>query len=237
METYKAIWIGEYLPLWEQISLMSFVKNKQKIELFTYGNVNFIPEGVTVRNGEDILPKDEVFVNTMEGPGSYSGFADRFRYAMLLKEGGCYVDTDVIMLKPVDLPDFAFSREDDLYINNAVLKIPLGHTVLQEMLDHCRHIGERFKWGETGPMLLTKTLIANNLADKALPKNFAYAIPPGNARDFINPNLSEIIEAQLSESSFVHWWHEVFRRNNVNVNVMPPEGSWLHNQFLKILES
>ena len=235
METYKFIWVGGDLPLWGQISVMSFVKQNQKVELFTYGNIGGIPDGVIVRKGEDILPREEIFVNVKDGAGSYSGFADRFRYAMLYKEGGCYVDTDVIMLKVAYLPEFAFAKEDETYINNAVLKIPAGHNVAQDMLNVCRELGLDFMWGDTGPKLLTKKLTDYNLLDKILPKEFAYAIGPGGARRFIIPNQN--IDHELQNSCFVHWWHEVFRRAGINVNAMPPEGSWLHRKFTEILEA
>jgi hypothetical protein len=233
METYKAVWVGGELPLWEKASLLSFVRHGQKIELFTYGDVT-IPEGVTPRDANEIIPKDQVFVNVKDGAGSYSGFADRFRYQMLYKEGGCYVDTDIIMLKVAYLPEFAFAQEDDTYINNALLKIPAGHKILQDMYETCVNMNTNFSWGDTGPKLLTKKLTEYALSDKKLPREFAYAIGPGNARSFIIQGQD--IDTKLENSCFVHWWHEVFRRSNIDVNRMPPEGSWLHKKFTEILE-
>jgi len=233
METYKAVWVGGELPLWEKASLLSFVRHGQKIELFTYGDVT-IPEGVTPRDANEIIEKDKIFVNKLDGAGSYSGFADRFRYALLYIEGGCYVDTDIIMLKPTDLPEYAFAPEDDTYINNALLKMPEGHQALKEMFFICEGLGTNFRWGETGPMLLTKKLTEYALSDKKLPREFAYAIGPGNARSFIIQGQD--IDTKLENSCFVHWWHEVFRRSNIDVNRMPPEGSWLHKKFTEILE-
>ena len=59
--------------------------------LYTYGNVEGIPEGTIVKNANEIIPKKNIFTYKN---GSYSAFSNLFRFTMLYKRGGCWVDTD-----------------------------------------------------------------------------------------------------------------------------------------------
>ena len=98
--TIKALWIGSSLSIVEQLALASFVKHGHRVELFTYENVKNIPEGVIIRDGREILDSTNIFMYKKKP--SYSGFANWFRYEMLYKEGGVWIDTDVVCLKPFD---------------------------------------------------------------------------------------------------------------------------------------
>jgi len=88
--TIKALWIGESLSVIEQLALCSFLYHGHRVELFIYDDVANIPDGVIVRDGNEILGADKIFV--YRKGQSYSGFANWFRYRMLHDEGGVRID-------------------------------------------------------------------------------------------------------------------------------------------------
>jgi hypothetical protein len=99
-------WAYGKLSKLEQLSLISFVKQGYEVNLWTYGDMPNPPKGVLVKDAREILPESNVFLNQR---GSYAGFSDLFRYAVITSIGGLYADTDCIALKPAsELPNEAF---------------------------------------------------------------------------------------------------------------------------------
>lgn len=96
----------------EQLCIFSFLQNGHPFHLYTYGKVENIPEGVIVCDAAKILPADKIF--KYKENNSYAGFANLFRYKLLLEKGNYWVDTDMICLKPLENDDehiFAFQRD------------------------------------------------------------------------------------------------------------------------------
>ena len=57
----QSLWIGGSLSQMEQLSAKSFIEQGHEYHLYTYGSVENIPEGVILRDGNDILDKSEIF--------------------------------------------------------------------------------------------------------------------------------------------------------------------------------
>lgn len=91
------LWIGGSLSNLEKISILSFLKNGFSVKLWTYGNVLGVPDGTIQHDARTVLPENRIFKYKN---GSYAGFANLFRYAVLSKFGGLWADTDVICLIP-----------------------------------------------------------------------------------------------------------------------------------------
>ena len=81
----QSLWIGGALSKMEQLSARSFIDNGHEYHLYTYGDVKNIPEGVVVKDGNDILPESEIF---RYKNGSVSAFSNYFRFMMLHKKRG-----------------------------------------------------------------------------------------------------------------------------------------------------
>ena len=58
MEVIQSLWIGTKLSNLEKLSIKSFIDNGHTYHLYTYAEVKNIPEGVIVKDGNEILPKN-----------------------------------------------------------------------------------------------------------------------------------------------------------------------------------
>src|SRR5688572_23088200 len=99
-DTIQTLWIGDRLSQMERLTLASFVQLGHRVHLYTYVEVANVPKGVVVQNGNQVIPAAMLFES--KAYQSYAECADLFRYKLLLDQGGYWVDTDVICLKPFD---------------------------------------------------------------------------------------------------------------------------------------
>src|SRR6185369_115805 len=84
----------------ERICATSFLRNGYQLCIWTYGDISNAPSGTIIKNAREILPESLFF---QLPNGSCAPFSDLFRYAVLSKVGGLWVDTDVIALKPLEV--------------------------------------------------------------------------------------------------------------------------------------
>src|SRR4051812_6131780 len=90
----QSLWIGARLSTMERLSIASFLHHGHDYHLFTYGPVEGIPPGTVVQDACEILTESRIF--QYRDHASYAGFANFFRYKLLLERGGWWVDTDAV---------------------------------------------------------------------------------------------------------------------------------------------
>src|SRR5215471_6623997 len=100
----QSLWIGTRLSTMECLSIASFVHYGHAFHLYAYDEIQNLPSGVTVLDANEILPRSSIF--TYRGNGSVAGFANHFRYKLLMDRGGWWADLDMVCLRPLD-----FERE------------------------------------------------------------------------------------------------------------------------------
>ncbi len=106
MSIVQSVWIGAVLPPLQQLSIRSFLAQGHEYHLYTYGDVENIPQDATIRDGSEVLHRDNIFCYPHGfGKGSYSAFSNLFRYKLILDRGGWWVDTDVVSLRPFQFDD------------------------------------------------------------------------------------------------------------------------------------
>lgn len=145
----QSLWVGNRLSRMEHYSIKSFLKLGYKFILYTYEPVANIPPGTTIKSGNEIIPKKEIF--TLKE--TFLPFADIFRYRMLYLKGGYWVDLDMIALKKFDFDEpYIFSSERTIqkgayrnrnskYVSNiGVLKAPKGSPFYKELYERCMEI-------------------------------------------------------------------------------------------------
>jgi len=239
------LWIGERLGMVERACLRSVTRQGHSVTLYCYAGPANIPEGVEVADAASILPESAI---VRHKSGSVAPFSDWFRYELLRRGLGTWVDTDIYLLKPIDEDrPHLFGEERRGVINNAVLRLPPDSPVLDELLTPFAHttppwlaprhriatglrrlltgriaIGE-MPWGTTGPAALTAAARKFGLSTEALPAAVFYPVPWEKAEWILDPSqrLDDVVS---DETVGLHLWNECIR----GIKERPaPEGSFL----------
>ena len=61
MTIIQSLWIGNTLSTMEIYSLKSFLNTGHTVHLYVYEVINNIPDGVIIKDGNDILPENLIF--------------------------------------------------------------------------------------------------------------------------------------------------------------------------------
>ena len=104
MDQINMLWVKGPLPWYALASVKSFIFHGHEVILYTYTPEEITPiPGCRIQDAEEILSSDKIFVyrdGVMKG--HLSGFADWFRYELLLAKGGWWSDSDMICTKPFE---------------------------------------------------------------------------------------------------------------------------------------
>jgi len=244
------LWIGSKLSIVEQTCLASFVHHGHDVKLYSYGDVGNVPDGVSLIDANTVVSSSEIYTYPN---GSYAAFADLFRWEVLRQKGGCWVDTDVICLKPFDFEhQHIFGWQDSSVINIAVSGLPKGSEHASMLAEMCRHpnkiqpfdkIGHKLLksyrryfrgdrpgnigWGEGGGVKgFTKYAKYTHLDNYA--QNFLafYPIHAKCWKAFVDGSV-RMDSSILADSYAVHLWNENLRKIGLNKNTQLPDGSFI----------
>ena len=87
----QGLWIGDKLSQYEFNSIKSYLNNEFEYHLYTYDKVENVPNGVIIKNANEIIPSCEIF----DYEGSIAPFSDLFRYKLLYIKGNVWSDLDI----------------------------------------------------------------------------------------------------------------------------------------------
>lgn len=240
----QSLWIGDPLTNLEKLCIQSFLDHGHEFHLYVYDDVQGIPEGATIKDGNKILPASNIFRHHRRG--SYAPFSDWFRYTLLYQHGGFWVDMDVVCIKPFDFDDdIVFGCTADEYLKhagiaNSIMAFPKGHEVLAKMVTVCRDPNAevpwgdervrtekkirrlpltkpiKFSYGEFGPKLLGNVVRHYKLTNKTLPFTAFYPIDSSQCVHLFNRSFPS---GKLYPDTFaVHFWNEALRHIDVGMN-------------------
>ena len=247
-----SFWHGP-LSWLERLSITSFLRHGHTVEIYAYEPLQGVPEGAIVRNAAEILPPDQL--TFYKGKGTPGVFSDRFRLCLLQQGKGLYSDLDVYCLKPfADLPEHVMGFESANSVNNAVLRIPAGSPLLDDLLGiftpqrrllepHLplgrrlevavrRVFGdavapEHMQFGATGPFALTHYLKQRNMLHLVQPTAVFYPIPYEDIPALMQPG-SSIESAIRPETLGIHIWRSQLTRRGRAGMPHPAPDSALH---------
>ena len=216
MTVIQSLWIGEELSAMEQLSIRSFLVNGHEYHLYTYGPVRSIPRETVIRDAEEILPQSRAFQYSQHK--TWSGFANFFRYKLLLDRGGWWADTDLVCLEPFDFPDeYVFSSEFSVgrqMVNIGAIKAPPASEMISWMWDVCQTKDPaKLVWGETGPALMESAVQKFSMQPSVKPWKTFCPIGFREWTTLLDPDAPDV-----SGSHAVHLWHEMWRAANQDKN-------------------
>ena len=198
------LWIEGPLSNLDRICLASMMKQGHTVFLHTYGEVTNVPDGVIMKDANEVVEFDASLKHNKGKANSIALFSDYFRCMLLKKNMGVWSDLDCFLLKPIELPEhgYLFGLEQQT-INCAVLCLPSDSAILNDMLTACEspnkspywldfrrkyikrpayflagkkwHLGD-MGWGIVGPVALTRLVPRYNLLDKAQPMKAFYPL-------------------------------------------------------------
>jgi hypothetical protein len=209
----QGLWIGSELSIMEQLSITSFLANGHEFHLFVYSEVKKVPSGTVLHDGEEILPASAIF--TYRDNGSYAGFANFFRYELLWKCGGWWVDLDTICLHPFQFADDYVIGSEPVanggsYPTSGVLKTPPQSPLMQYLTETCRGKNPgTLRWGETGPALVADGIKRFSLEDRV---QAADTFCPFGWYDWDKALDPAFILSSATPARAVHLWNEMWRR-------------------------
>lgn len=207
----QTLWIGPRLTVMERLALTSFVQQGHEVDLYTYGEVANVPDGVNVRDGAELLPEAAIFL--YRDHRSYSGFSNFFRYKLLLERGGCWVDTDLVALRPVTLDgEHVFASENargGRHVTTSFIAAPAGSPAMERAWELCAAKDRTsIRWGETGPALLQQVVETLDLHRHVQAPEVFCPIPFPEWESLLDP----VPPALPGHAAAVHLWNELWRR-------------------------
>jgi len=236
----QSLWIGDALSALEQLCILSFIKNGHEFHLYTYGKVKDVPKGTIVKDANEIIPEKDIFTYY---DGSYAGFADWFRWALLYEKGNFWVDMDIVCIKPFIFDsDIVFGMEENDQVAAGVLGFPKGHKLTKFLKSICEqpnmilpYDGYRRKikktirkiinnkrqnigWGEAGgPWGMTKAMQHFNMLEKAKPFTYFYPISVLCWKAVFDETLAK--DSKLFTDTYaIHLWNELLRKEGWDKN-------------------
>jgi hypothetical protein len=235
-ETVRFFWHGSPLGPYQLMGMRSFVDLGHRIELFTYDPAIAVPEWIVRRDASEIRPTDHVLAyRNDDSRGSFALHANLFRYAMLHRLGGWWIDLDVILLHQ-ELPaeDIFFSLEtvDPLSATNSVLKFPAGHPALSDCVARCVAAGETPLYGETAAVLFTEIATKYRLPRPSRSMDTTYPLSALDVPAMFDPAQRDRLHARCENATFVHLFHEKWRRAGIPNDLGPPAGSFIDDMLI-----
>jgi len=221
----QSLWIGESLSVMERLCIRSYLTHNYEFHLFTYGHVENIPQGVVVRDANEIIPQSDVFLVR----GGHSTFSDFFRWRLVLLKGGWWTDLDAICLKPFDFEsEYVFIGGKGLVgaddcITSGLFKAPAHSEIMKWGWEQCQQMDPNtMSWGQAGPPLFTEAVHKFGLLDIIIPGALFFPVfytkAPGA---FIDPDTS----ADYGDAYSVHLFNEIWRLAGTDKNATYPSTS------------
>lgn len=231
-------WAYGDLTMLERLAAISFVANGFDLKFWTYEAFLNLPENLQQCDAREIIPEHRVF---QYKNGSYAGFSNFFRYAVLSKQGGLWADTDVVcltsfaMFKDIARNGFLVTErtKNSINVNSNLIYHP--HPSAGDIIDLALAVTDRFpvdklEWGDCGPRLLATLVKAYpKLAPRIMKPEFANPIPWRECPDGLL-NDSNVLP---TETYFLHCFNEMWRKSATDKNAPYPPGSILGKVFAR----
>eukprot|EP01103_Thecamoeba_quadrilineata_P019306 TRINITY_DN7757_c0_g1_i1.p1 TRINITY_DN7757_c0_g1~~TRINITY_DN7757_c0_g1_i1.p1 ORF type:complete len:317 (+),score=40.63 TRINITY_DN7757_c0_g1_i1:400-1350(+) len=96
----------------------------------------------------------------------YSHLTDVLRLFLVWKEGGTYLDTDVIIVRPLSDLHNVIGRVRDDRINGAVMRFEKGNRFLKDCMEELVKKFDPSEWAANGPDLITRVYEQNSYQKK-----------------------------------------------------------------------
>lgn len=223
-DVVQSLWISESLSINEVLSIRSYLMNGHSYHLYTYADIRNIPEGIIIKDANDVIPEKLIF---RDSANSYAAFADWFRFKLLYERGGWWVDTDTICLRHFDIPDnhcfsSEYNRSGKTRINATYMKARPKAEYLGECLKLIDGFDKRnIEFGGFGLTIFQKVMMKYEYMNFMKPPEVFCPINWFELGQLIALNDFQPAPSTLA----IHLWNEMWRRGGLNKNATYHPGS------------
>lgn len=248
-ERLNSLWVGDRLGYLEQLCFVSALGQGHEVTVYSYTpeSLQGVPDGVEIRDAREVMPEQRLV--RYSDTGSFALGANFFRYCLLEKGLGYWIDADVYLIKPLNFSEkFVLGWEDQSKINNAILLLPSDSEIVHDLCNLPRNnvrppwFGPKrslqyfiarmrkgvvrvqdLPWGTYGPEMLTYLAKKHKIAERAQKPGVFYPVGWPDARRLYGP--AEQIQAMIGpDTCAVHMYNgALFGLRDKK----PPQGSYI----------
>ena len=232
--TFATFWAGRTISPFEAACISSFLARGYGYTVFSYDTMDNLPAGVKLRDAREITDEPNARRFLIKGRPNLSHFSDLFRYELFRRTDHIWVDTDMLLLRPLDLPSYdeLIAKEDAVTVCGAIMRLDGRHPKLDTLIARTEALRDReLVWGATGPRLLTAVFDRQTILRQAYDPKFFFPVHYDQSwKMFLPEYRDECVE--LCRSAFTtHLWNDRVVKLGVWKRFCPPAGSFLETQF------
>lgn len=214
----QSLWFGGDLSNMERLSINSFLKNGHPYHLYTYGGVGNVPDGVDIKDANEIILEKNIFLVR----GGYSSFSDFFRWKLVLDRGNWWVDTDAVCLRPLNFnSEYVFIGGNGPVgsadcITSGLYKAPAQSPIMKWGWAQCQQMNiETMTWGQAGPPLFTEAVHHFGFEKYIVPGKLFFPI----FYDKVPASMTEPVASMDFGAAYsVHLFNEMWRLAGADKN-------------------
>ncbi len=243
------MWVGDSLGYLEQVCLISASAVGHPVTLYSYtpDRLKGVPPSIELRDAREVMPEEKLV--RYADCGAVALGANFFRYELLAKDLGYWIDADLYFLKPLDFgEDYVFGWEYENWLNNSVMYAPKNSKFVRDLMEipqknrrppwfgpkrtlnyYWRRLTEGdlgvedMPWGTYSAGMLTHVAKTNGILKNAQPPEVFYPIRWKEAR-LLYGHADEVENLIRPNTYTVHCWNS--RLVGLTDNP-PPKGSYI----------
>lgn len=211
----------------ERMCINSYLKVGHDFHLYSY-DPSMWNDGLFDAN--EIVPEEKIKLFPYA-----SIFSDFFRYALLMKRGGWWVDMDTICLKPLDplLGPFTFARDniDQYYISGFMMQAPVGSTFMTDCYNWIDGMSpeDRSKLGhmDIGPYLVQRKVPEYSFINYVVGPTVLDPIPWDRITRIVDPVRTDELTEACKDSYVIHLRQSIWNEGPNSCAGILPDGKKL----------
>lgn len=198
--------------------------------VYSYAPLTGLPAGASTGDAASIVPEASMGRFIYGAQPNLSHFTDYFRYNLFLKTDKIWLDTDMLMMRwsHNELNGTILAREHAESICGAIMRIESSNEKLPILCKACEGLMDReLRWGETGPLLLTKVFGQAALSGLTQAPRQFYEIDHSEFWKALLPRYADECASRTEKSFGVHLWNNIIDTLGYWKWIAPPERSFL----------
>jgi hypothetical protein len=232
--SFATFWAGTTVSAYEAACIASFLAEGYDITVFSYDRIENLPAGARLGDASAITEASNAQRFIIKGRPNLSHFSDLFRYALFRQTDHVWVDLDMLLLRPFDLPGYGqiLAREDATTLCGAIMRLDRAHPALPTLIERTEALRDKeMVWGATGPRLLTAVFGRQAVMRDAYGPEKFFPIHYDDFWKVFLPEFREECEALSAQAVTTHLWNDRVMKLGVWKRFCPPAGSFLESRF------